>query len=832
MLSTSLHILEKSFIPMHMSFQCCGSIAAKQNAFQKRLFSQRTGYLPHSMLIGIETGGGNTTATMSKKDKKEKKRARAGEEAQTQLSGTEPSAKKQKKEKKEKKGKKEECEPVEKKSKKDKKAKKETEELVDETHSPITKRPLSKEALKILGKRKKLPCYKKKQEFLELVEKNRVTVLVGETGSGKTTQMPQFLAEKYKKIAVTQPRRVAAMSVAQRVADEMDVELGAECGYLIRFEDKTSEQTKVKYMTDGMLLRECMTDRNLMEYDVIVLDEAHERTLSTDILFGLIKELMRRRSDIKIVVMSATLEADKFQKYFSEDNSESSDKAESGEDAPLGMDQISYRNGVPLMSVSGRMFPVEIVHTNASTKDYVSAAVTKACEIHSKGLAGDILIFLTGEEEIERCCAAIEDYLANCEEQEHGPPKVLPLYSSLPPQQQRQVFQEHHGQRKIVVATNIAETSITIDGVVFVIDCGLVKQKNYNPRTHMECLLVQPISKAAATQRSGRAGRTRPGTCYRLYTKTAFDDQLHARTQPEILRTNLTSALLTLFTLGVEDVVHFDWMDPPSPENMMRALELLLTLKAVDEECNLTDLGRRLAEFPLDPQLARCLVAAGSYGVGTQMASVIALLQGPPCLMRPRNAQKQADRAHRSFEAMEGDFLTLLHIFQGWEGVFAKGKEADNWAWENYLKDRTLRQATSVKRQLVRILEKQMDSGNVEKVKTDGDNERTLLRKSLLAGLFLNIAYCTGKAYVSVKEGQTVEIHPSSCLKHMPEWVIYNEIVLTDKSYIRCCSGLRPEWLLEILPEYFGDLEGHVKNEEARRSLERAGKRYGVGGFK
>lgn len=332
----------------------------------------------------------------------------------------------------------------------------------------------SKKYFDILEKRRQLPVFKQRSDFLKLVSENQIVILVGETGSGKTTQIPQFLCYSLqphlrgKLVGCTQPRRVAAMSVAQRVADEMDAPLGDEVGYTIRFEDCTSKKTCLKYLTDGMLLREAMTDPTLSRYDCIILDEAHERTLSTDILMGLLKEILPKRPDLKMVVMSATLDAEKFQKYF---------------------------EGAPLIKVPGRTFPVEIFYTPEPEKDYVEACIRTALQIHFTEEAGDILVFLTGEEEIEEACRKIRDeslpYKNQC-----GPLVVLPLYSSLPPAQQRKIFDTlPEGTRKCVVATNIAETSITIDGVVYVIDPGFSKQKVYNPRLRVESLLVTPISK-------------------------------------------------------------------------------------------------------------------------------------------------------------------------------------------------------------------------------------------------------------------------------------------------------------------------------------------------
>ncbi|ONL97413.1 putative pre-mRNA-splicing factor ATP-dependent RNA helicase DEAH3 [Zea mays] len=409
-------------------------------------------------------------------------------------------------------------------------------------------------------------------------------------------------------VACTQPRRVAAMSVSRRVAEEMDVTIGEEVGYSIRFEDCSSHKTVLKYLTDGMLLREAMADPLLEKYKVIVLDEAHERTLATDVLFGLLKEVLKNRPDLKLVVMSATLEAEKFQGYF---------------------------NGAPLMKVPGRLHPVEIFYTQEPERDYLEAAIRTVMQIHMCEPAGDILVFLTGEEEIEDACRKINKETNNMGDQV-GPVKVVPLYSTLPPAMQQKIFEPAPAPlkeggppgRKIVVSTNIAETSLTIDGIVYVIDPGFSKQKVYNPRIRVESLLVSPISKASAHQRAGRAGRTQPGKCFRLYTEKSFNEDLQPQTYPEILRSNLANTVLTLKKLGIDDLVHFDFMDPPAPETLMRALEVLNYLGALDDEGNLTQLGEMMSEFPLDPQMSKMLVISPKYNCSNEILSVSAMLSG------------------------------------------------------------------------------------------------------------------------------------------------------------------------------------------------------------
>eukprot|EP00929_Paragymnodinium_shiwhaense_P106647 TRINITY_DN7220_c0_g1_i1.p1 TRINITY_DN7220_c0_g1~~TRINITY_DN7220_c0_g1_i1.p1 ORF type:complete len:696 (-),score=153.23 TRINITY_DN7220_c0_g1_i1:408-2495(-) len=653
--------------------------------------------------------------------------------------------------------------------------------------NPVNGKKYSKRFFDILDKRQKLPCWAMRKEVVEMCASSQSSVLIGDTGSGKTTQVPQMLFDAgYAKkglIAVTQPRRVAAMSVASRVAQEMDVELGEEVGYLIRFEDVTSDKTKIKYMTDGMLLRECMDDPQMTKYSIIVLDEAHERTLSTDILFGLLKEVLVKRPDLRCLIMSATLEAEKFQEYWSD---------------------------APLLRVPGRMYPVETFFTMRPEKDYVQSAVDVCVLIHTHEPAGDILLFLTGEEEIETACALIRDGVSD-----EDAIDVLPLYSSLPMQQQRRVFPPaEEGVRKVIVATNIAETSLTIDGVVYVVDPGLVKQKLYNPRTHVESLLVSPISQAAAKQRAGRAGRTRPGKCFRLYTKDTFDAELPGSQYPEIIRSNLCSVVITLKKLGVDDLVHFDFMEPPSPESMMRALEMLYFLSAIDEESDLTEIGRYMADYPIDPHMGRMMISAARRGCVDEVTKVVSMLSVPPPFSRPRWAQKAADRAHKTFASGFGDHLSLLNTFLRYEEA---GKKTD-FCKDNFLHDRAMKQACSIFKQLRGILNKQ----NIKETMPESTIAAGV-RKSLLDGFFMQSAYIdqNGKNYLTAHDQQLVSIHPGSFLGHKPEWVVYHETVVTDRNYMRGVTAIPGEMLIEVAPKFYHP-ENCKFNDYVKKLLQRA----------
>ncbi|EMD36146.1 DNA/RNA helicase [Gelatoporia subvermispora B] len=684
---------------------------------------------------------------------------------------------------------------------------KQVREAMDGDVNPFTQQPLSESYKKILQARKKLPVFAQMEEFLKMFSENQIIVMVGETGSGKTTQIPQFVCfsdlphTKGKMIACTQPRRVAAMSVAKRVADEMDVQLGKQVGYSIRFEDMTeSGTTFMKYMTDGMLLREAMNDPELSRYSTIILDEAHERTLSTDILMGLLKALAKRRSDLKIIVMSATLDALKFQKYFSV----------STDGTPA-----------PLFKVPGRTHPVEVFYTQEPEPDYVEAAIRTVLMIHRAEDPGDILLFLTGEEEIEDACRKIKleaDDLMNQDPDSVGPLVCIPLYSSLPPQQQQRIFDpappartpDGPRGRKVVVSTNIAETSLTIDGIVYVVDPGFSKQKVYNPRIRVESLLVSPISKASAQQRAGRAGRTRPGKCFRLYTEKDFMTELEEQTHPEILRSNLANTVLELVKLGITDLVRFDYVDAPAPETLMRALELLNFLAALDDDGKLTHLGSIMAEFPLDPQMAKMLIVSPEFRCSNEVLTIVAMLSVPNVWIRPPNQRKEADAAKAMLTVPEGDHLTLLNVFNN----YMQNKHDKNWAWNNYLSVRALVQAENVRSQLLRIMER----FELDLVSTDDQRKLYIgVRQALCCGFFMQVAHKEGEkgAYLTVKDNQVVALHPSCGLETQPEWAIYHEFVLTTKPYIRTVTDVKPEWLLEFAPQYF-DMSAFPDGETKR----------------
>lgn len=634
--------------------------------------------------------------------------------------------------------------------------------------------------------------------------------------TGKTTQIPQFLLcanlvkQGEKCVACTQPRRVAATSIAQRVAEEMDVQLGKEVGYTIRFEDVSDPNTTVlKFVTDGMLLREAMHDPLLTRYSAIVLDECHERTLATDVIMGLLMEILPKRTkdskdgELKVVVMSATLDAEKFQEYF---------------------------NGAPLLKVPGRTFPVEIFYAAKPERNYVEAAVRTAVHIHQCEAPGDILVFLTGEQEIEQACDEIREK-ARAMGPEHGELVVYPMYSSLPPEQQRRIFSSAPGPsvlggppgRKVVVSTNVAETSLTIDGIVYVVDPGFSKQKVYNPRVRVESLLVSPISRASARQRAGRAGRTRPGKCFRLYTEESFHNDLQETTYPEILRSKMSNVVLTLKKLGIDDLVHFDFMDPPAAETMMRALELLNYLGALDDEGDMTELGYQMSELPLDPQLAKLILVSPEFKCSAEIVTIVACLSVPQIFLRPLESAKAADEAKAQFTHADSDHLTLLRVFNEYDMVPEKDRK--QWCWDNFISQRSMISAINVRNQLLGVM-KRLDVPIISSdIRGDGSFASTDIRKALTAGMYMQTAFrqSTGE-YTTIKDNQLVSIHPSSVVNSRPEWVIFEEFALTTKNFIRTVTVSNVDWLVELAPHYF-DLENFPKCE-AKAELEQAYSRY------
>jgi ATP-dependent RNA helicase DHX8/PRP22 len=624
----------------------------------------------------------------------------------------------------------------------------------------------------IKEQRESLPIYRLKPELMRAMTENQVLVVIGETGSGKTTQMTQYLHElgvtRNGVIGCTQPRRVAAISVAKRVAEEFGCTLGDEVGYTIRFDDVTSQSTIIKYMTDGMLMREYLADNDLKRYAALMLDEAHERTIHTDVLFGLLKDLCYRRPDLKLIVTSATLDAEKFSSYFME---------------------------CPIFTIPGRTYPVEILYTKEPESDYLDASLITIMQIHLSEPAGDILLFLTGQEEIDTACETLYSRMKALGDL--APELIiLPVYSSLPSEMQSRIFEPAPpGSRKCIVATNIAEASLTIDGIYYVVDPGFSKQKAFNAKLGMDSLVVTPISQASARQRAGRAGRTGPGKCYRLYTEMAYKNEMLPTNIPEIQRTNLGNVVLQLKAMGINDLLGFDFMDPPPVATLVGAMEGLHALGALDDEGLLTRLGRKMAEFPLEPNLSKMLLLSVDLGCSDEILTITALLSVENPFYRPRDKQGQADMKKAKFHQAEGDHLTLLAVYKAWEA----SKFSNPWCFENFVQARSMRRSQDVRKQLVTI----MDRYKLD-ILSAGKNYKKICM-AITAGFFTNAAKKhPQEGYLTLVDQNPVYIHPSSALFNKnPEWVIYHELVLTTKEYMRNIMVIDAKWLIELAPSFY-----------------------------
>lgn len=559
------------------------------------------------------------------------------------------------------------------------------------------------------------------------------------------------------------------MSVAARVAEEMGVKLGNQVGYSIRFEDCTSEKTVIKYMTDGMLLREFLGEPDLASYSVMIIDEAHERTLHTDILFGLVKDIARFRPDLKLLISSATLDAEKFSEFF---------------------------DNAPIFRIPGRRFPVHVFYTKAPEADYIDAVVVTTLQIHVTQPLGDILVFLTGQEEIE---TAHEILLERSRKFGSKIKELLivPIYANLPSDLQAKVFEPTPpNARKVVLATNIAETSLTIDNIIYVIDPGFGKQNSYNARTGMESLIIVPISKASANQRAGRAGRVAPGMCFRLYTQWAYQHELEENPIPEIQRVNLGNVVLMLKSLGINDLIHFDFLDPPPHETLVLALEQLYALGALNHMGELTKLGRRMAEIPADPMMCKMLLASEKYKCSAEILTISCMLSNNASIFyRPKDKIIHADTARKNFFHPGGDHISLLNVYNQW----AQTDYSTQWCFENFIQHRSMKRARDIRDQLEALLERV----EIEIVSNPLDTQA--IRKAITAGYFYHTARLSkGGHYKTVKHNQTVMIHPNSALfEDLPRWVIYHELVFTTKEYMRNVVEIENKWLLEVAPHYY-----------------------------
>ncbi|XP_051124983.1 probable pre-mRNA-splicing factor ATP-dependent RNA helicase DEAH9 [Andrographis paniculata] len=645
----------------------------------------------------------------------------------------------------------------------------------------------------IEAQRRRLPVYKYRTAILYLVETHATTIIVGETGSGKTTQIPQYLkeagwADGGRVIACTQPRRLAVQSVASRVSEEMGVKLGDEVGYTIRFEDiSNKELTRIKFLTDGVLLREMMDDPLLSKYSVIMVDEAHERSLSTDILLGLLKKIQRRRPELRLIISSATIEAQSMASFFNISHR----RHQGAEEADHGP-----KKDPAILSVEGRGYNVEIFYVEEPISDYVQAAVSTVISIHDEEPNGDILVFLTGQDDID---AAIQLLTEDSHNRKKGL-LVLPLYSGLPRADQDLVFSPTpRGKRKVVISTNIAETSLTLEGVVYVVDSGFSKQRFYNPMTDIESLIVAPISKASARQRTGRAGRVRPGKCYRLYTEEYFLNEMPANGIPEMQRSNLVSCVIQLKALGIDNILGFDWPAAPTPQALIRALEVLYCLGVLDDDAKLTSpTGFQVAEIPLDPMISKMILASNDYGCTEEVITIAAVLSIQSIWFSGWGAQKELDEAKLKYAAAEGDHITFLNVYKG----FMESGKSSNWCHKNHVNFHAMKKVDEIRKQLRRIVQRL----GIPIKSCEGDVQA--IRKAVTAGFFANACllepFSHNGLYKTIRGSQEVYIHPSSVLFRVnPKAVVFHSIVSTDRQYMRNVMAIDPSWLTEVAPQFY-----------------------------
>ncbi|KAF5095897.1 hypothetical protein D0Z00_002984 [Geotrichum galactomycetum] len=677
---------------------------------------------------------------------------------------------------------------------------------------------------KLFQTRIALPMYQAGEEVVQRIMANDVTVLLGETGSGKSTQLPQLLyaqgnKEEPQRIAITQPRRVAAINLATRVSEEMGEVLGQKVGYSVRFQNNSHPRfTHIKYLTDGMLLRELMGSADLDQYSTIILDEAHERTLLTDLLMGLLKRIMKRRnaegSDnrLRLVVMSATLDAERFSKFF--DNAD-------------------------ILFVEGKMYPVQRYYLNEPVDDIVDSTIQAVCQVNQSEPMGDILAFLPGQDEIEKVVQRLNDLAPELPKE--APLLVaLPLYASLASTAQQRAFEPLPGKnrRKVICATNIAETSLTVPGVRYVIDSGLRKIRVWKPDLGMDTLLTTPISQAAASQRMGRAGREAPGKCFRLFTEETYTSDLPKQTEAEIVRCDVASAILMLKRAGVDDVLGFDWVESPGKRAISAALLKLYGLKALDDAGKITALGNQMALLPVAPQLAAVLLSAQALG-GSKLLStvidVVACISVEDLLVNPhpevRDAVNERRRTLFGGGTEWGDLVMLKEMFDMYSGI---ADVADKKVWcrevcasykgmknvmlvrtqiKNYMRGLLGDKPTRAKQEKPATTEisdndEDEDDDDFDDLKSNvrGQFDVKGLIKCFLHGYVGNAALgLPDRRYKSILNGQTLNIHPSSMLFGQKlEAIMYLEFVYTTKPYARMVSPIQAEWLHEIAPHLLG----------------------------
>ena len=664
-----------------------------------------------------------------------------------------------------------------------------------------------------------LPVHEKLEEIKKAIAENQVTIICGETGSGKTTQLPKICLELGRGaaglIGHTQPRRLAARSVAERIAEELKSEIGSAVGYKVRFTDHTSRDACVKLMTDGILLAETQTDRYLAAYDTIIIDEAHERSLNIDFLLGYLKQLLPRRPDLKVIITSATIDAERFSQHF---------------------------NGAPVLEVSGRTYPVEILYRPLTSKDEDDAeveltdAIVDAADELARYGEGDILVFLPGEREIREAAEALRKSTLRRNDE------ILPLFARLSHAEQHKIFHPSGAKRRIVLATNVAETSLTVPGIKYVIDTGLARVKRYSARAKVEQLHVEKISQAAARQRSGRCGRVSAGVCIRLFSEEDFNIRTEF-TDPEIVRSNLAAVILRMAALKLGDVAAFPFLEMPDSRYINDGFQVLLELGAVNEHNGLTKLGEQMARLPIDPKIARILLAAKKHDCMAEILVIASALSIQDPRERPLEARDAAAKAHERFTDKQSDFLAYLNIWDSFQRERDKGlsnKQLVQWCRQYFLSHLRMREWRELHHQLaqtaiemglttkeaafrqpptqeqLRPSESQGDQDLAAKLKQkqlDKKQHRAQIRaakeagyeqihRALLTGLIANVGMKSpdGNDYTGAR-GSRFHLFPASALfKAKPKWVMAAELVETTKLYARDVAAIQPEWIEQEAP--------------------------------
>lgn len=621
-----------------------------------------------------------------------------------------------------------------------------------------------------------LPVSGRREEIAAAIRSRQVVVLCGETGSGKSTQLPKICLEAgrgiHGLIGHTQPRRIAARSVATRVAEELGSPLGSHVGYKVRFTDATSESTYIKLMTDGILLAELQTDRFLDRYDTIIIDEAHERSLNIDFLLGQLKRLLPKRPDLRVIITSATLDAARFAEHF----------ADSAGPAPV-------------IEVAGRTYPVDVIYKplDEASEDGDGPqdlrAIVEAVEDIARLDSGDILVFMPTERDIHELAKLIRSRRL------HGDSaglqtEVLPLYARLSAADQQRVFKTSQW-RRIVISTNVAESSLTVPGIRFVVDPGTVRLSRYSPRTQMQRLPIEPISRASADQRKGRCGRVGPGICVRLYSEEDYNGRPQY-TPPEIQRTNLASVILQALTMNLGAIEEFPFLEPPRTDAIRDGYKTLFELGAIDENNALTDRGRQMGRLPVDPRIARMILAADEEGCLSEMLIIASALEVQDPRERPLEKQQAADEAHQKFQHEDSDFLTYVKLWDFYHNL--KGELSRNQLQkackQNFLSYMRMREWGDVHAQLRQMVEQ---SGLRPQPRRD---DGASIHRALLAGLLTNIAQKSETAEYTVAGGTKAFLWPGSAIhEKKPQWVVAAELIETSRRYIRCAGRINPNWI-------------------------------------